>query len=177
MDVTFLKQFRAEVDAFMAGSFQSPVGEEQQEEFPGLHYYEPNEELALEVEIERLPESEPLLAMQTSTGAAVEFRRWGRFTFTVEGQEATLTIYTDPDGTDYFLPFRDATNGEETYEAGRYLDTHRPGLRPLDNGRFQIDLNFAYNPFCAYNPNYSCPLPPVENWLKVPIRAGEKRFK
>jgi hypothetical protein len=57
------------------------------------------------------------------------------------------------------------------------MDNHRPGMQKIGSNRFEIDLNYAYNPYCAYNPNYSCPLPPRENWLKVPIRAGEKDFK
>ncbi len=86
-------------------------------------------------------------------------------------------IYSDPQGGGFFLPFKDATSGRETYGAGRYLDSHRPGLQQLEGGRFEIDFNYAYNPYCAYNENYRCPLPPAENWLKVPIHAGEKNFK
>jgi len=71
---------------------------------------------------------------------------------------------------DLFIIFKDATSGKETYGAGRYLDLDRHG------DEIVIDFNYAYNPYCAYNPDWSCPLPPAENWLKVPIRAGEKNF-
>ncbi|MCI0396478.1 MAG: DUF1684 domain-containing protein, partial [Chloroflexi bacterium] len=74
-------------------------------------------------------------------------------------------------------PFRDTTNGQETYGAGRYLDSHRPGLNQLGPDRFEVDFNYSYNPYCAYSEYYSCPLPPRENWLKVPIRAGEKNYE
>jgi uncharacterized protein (DUF1684 family) len=114
--------------------------------------------------------------MATNTGDRRLYRRWGRFNFQVDGEGAALTIYSDPPGHDFFMPFRDATSGKETYGAGRYMDNHRPGLQPVGDTAVEIDFNFAYNPYCAYNENFSCPLPPAENWLKVPIRAGEKKF-
>ena len=78
-----------------------------------------------------------------------------------------LVLYTTGhDG--YFLPFRDSTSGKTTYGAGRYID-----LEPNPDGSVTIDFNMAYNPYCAYNDSYSCPLPPVENWLQIPIEAGE----
>jgi uncharacterized protein (DUF1684 family) len=88
----------------------------------------------------------------------------------VDGQEAALTIYRDDEG-EYFLPFADALAGHETYGAGRYLE-------PLDleDGKVRVDFNYAYNPYCAYNEGWSCPLTPRENRLKVPIRAGEKVY-
>jgi len=89
--------------------------------------------------------------------------------FRVDGQEAELTIYASHHGL--FLPFVDALAGTETYGAGRYLD---PEVLP--NGKFLIDFNLAYNPYCAYNDRWSCPLTPFENRLKAPIRAGEKVF-
>jgi uncharacterized protein (DUF1684 family) len=87
----------------------------------------------------------------------------------VDGQEAELTIYETEQG--YFLPFVDSLAGTETYPAGRYLDPE-----PLTGNRFLVDFNLAYNPYCAYNEAWSCPLTPFENRLKVPIRAGEKLF-
>lgn len=172
-----LRRFRAEIDDFLAHHPQSPLDAAQREQFRGLAYYAENRELRLTVEVERLPETEPLLPMQTNTGDVRPYRRWGRFTFKVGGHTATLTIYSDPyGGEDFFLPFKDTSNGKETYGAGRYLDNHRPGLAQLDETHFEIDFNYAYNPYCAYSPRYSCPLPPRENWLAVPIEAGEKAF-
>ena len=85
---------------------------------------------------------------------------------------AQLAIYKGKEQEDLFLPFRDATSGNETYGAGRYLEPEE-----LSTGEIVVDFNLAYNPFCAYSENYSCPLPPFENHLKVPIRAGEKALK
>jgi hypothetical protein len=95
--------------------------------------------------------------------------RHARFKFQVEGQEAELTIYQNENG--YFLPFVDALAGKETYPAGRYLEPES-----LPGNRFIVDFNLAYNPLCAYNEMWSCPITPAENRLKVPVRGGEKLF-
>ena len=172
-----LQELRQQIDEFLGHHPQSPLTWEQRADFTGLDYYGENEALALTVDVAPFPASEPLIEMDTSTGERRLYRRWGRITFDVAGEEAALTIYSDPQGEDFFLPFRDGTSGKETYGAGRYLDNHRPGLRPLSATQVEIDFNYAYNPYCAYNERYSCPLPPVENWLKAPIRAGEKKFE
>jgi uncharacterized protein (DUF1684 family) len=170
-----LTRFRQQINEFMAHHPQSPLDHEQKATFSGLNYYEEDDAYILEGEVERFPADEPVIEMETSTGDIRPYRRWGRFNISVDGQEAALTIYSDGHGL--FLPFKDATNGAETYGAGRYLDTHRPGLEQISADNIRIDFNYAYNPFCTYSAAYSCPLPPVENWLKVPIQAGEKDFK
>lgn len=108
--------------------------------------------------------------MQTTTGEVQTYERFCRFKFQVEGQEVWLTIYHNENG--YFLPFADALAGKETYGAGRYLEP-----KELPEGRFAVDFNLAYNPYCAYNDRWSCPITPPENRLKVAIRAGEKIFE
>jgi len=172
-----LADFRQQVDDFMQHNPQSPLDSQQREEFSGIDYYDENEALILDVSVERFANDEPIIEMSTNTGEIRPYRRWGKFTFEVDGQEATLVIYSDAHGHEFFIPFKDKTNGKETYGAGRYLDNHRPGVEHLAGKRFEIDFNFAYNPYCAYSPAFSCPLPPAENWLAVPIRAGEKSFK
>jgi len=107
--------------------------------------------------------------MQTTTGDVQMYFRHGRFRFTVGGEEAELTIYRGEHG--YFLPFVDSLNGGETYPAGRYLEPEE-----LPGNRFLVDFNIAYNPYCAYNDAWSCPITPAENRLSIPIRAGEKIF-
>jgi uncharacterized protein (DUF1684 family) len=125
-------------------------------------------QLRFEAPVEVFAEKTPV-TMQTSTGDEQHYVRYGRFKFQVDGQEAELTIYAGNHG--FFLPFVDSLANRETYGAGRYLEP-----QPLIEDRFLIDFNYAYNPYCAYNPNWSCPLTPFENRLKVPIRAGEKLF-
>lgn len=171
-----LTQFRKEIDQFMQFHPQSPLDDAQRETFNGLTYYDFNEALVMVLPVERYAASEPMVEMETSTGDKRPYRRWGRITFSVDEEPASLTLYSDIYGQEFFLPFRDATSGTETYGAGRYLDNHRPGVWDLGNGRVKIDFNYSYNPYCAYSPYYSCPLPPRENWLRVPIRAGEKEF-
>lgn len=144
----------------------SPIPWEEREAFGGLVYYPPNLELRLTLVLEREP-SEPI-QFQTSTGDVRHYKRLGTVAFDVEGEATTVAIYEGEPG-EFFLPFRDATSGTETYGAGRYLEPIE-----IERGTFLVDFNLAYNPYCAYSEEYSCPLPPIENWLKVPIRAGEK---
>lgn len=166
--MTDLDHFRAEKDEFFGSHPQSPLTREQRKEFKGLSYFPENDILRLEVKVDEFPVKEGF-EMQTSTGSVQHYERFGRFKFLVDGEEAELTIYQNEHG--YFLPFVDALAGKETYPAGRYLEPE-----PLPGGRFLIDFNLAYNPYCAYNEMWSCPITPAENRLKVAVRAGEKIF-
>ena len=163
-----LDSFRAEKDEFFRNDPQSPLTVQQKREFRGLNYFPENPDLRLEVQVEELPARERI-EMQTSTGDVQVYFRHSRLHFSVDGQDAELTIYEADHG--FFLPFVDSLAGKETYPAGRYLEPE-----PLRDGRFLVDFNLAYNPYCAYNEHWSCPLTPFENRLKVPIRAGEKIF-
>lgn len=107
--------------------------------------------------------------IQTSTGGQRRYVRAGKIVFSAGGQSATLFVYKDDHG--YFLPFRDGTSGRESYAAGRYLEPE-----PSADGKLDVDFNLAYNPYCAYNNHFSCPLPPAENWIKVRIEAGERDY-
>ena len=159
---------RAEKDEFFKSDRYSPLTPEQKQAFTGLSYFPENPALALEVEVEPITPPDTI-EMQTSTGDAQTYRRHGRFKFEVDGQPAELTIYHGEHG--YFLPFVDSQANQETYGAGRYLEPE-----PLGGNRFRVNFNLAYNPYCAYNDLFSCPLTPAENRLKVPVRAGEKLF-
>jgi uncharacterized protein (DUF1684 family) len=166
--MTELESMRAEKDEFFGNDPQSPLTREQRKDFHGLQYFDENEALRLEVKLEEYPVKEEF-AMQTSTGSVQMYSRFGKFSFTVDGQQVELTIYQSENG--FFLPFIDSLAGKETYPAGRYLEPE-----PLPGGRFFVDFNLAYNPYCAYNEMWSCPITPSENRLKVAIRAGEKLF-
>jgi len=163
-----LTEFRAEKDEFFGRHPQSPLTPEQKRGFVGLQYFPENDALRLEVQAEPLFDQQPM-QMQTSTGGVQMYARHARFKFQVDGQESELTIYQSENG--YFLPFVDSLAGKETYPAGRYLEPES-----LPGNRFLVDFNLAYNPNCAYNEMWSCPITPAENRLKVPIRAGEKLF-
>lgn len=165
-----LERFRREKDEFFAHHPQSPLDPVQRAAFTGLRYFPENPDLVFDLGLDSdVDHSE--LPMSTSTGGSQVYRRAGVVRFPVEGQEATLMLYESEGHAGLFVPFRDTTSGKESYGAGRYVD-----LPPADRGGVELDLNYAYNPYCAYNDQWSCPLPPVENWLSVPIRAGEMSF-
>lgn len=161
-----LQEFRRDKDNFFKRHPQSPLTPDQKRTFTGLPYFPENPALDLEVEVTVFPTQETI-RVPTSTGQTQTYQRYGQFSFVVDGQTATLTIYAGEHG--YFLPFVDALAGTETYPAGRYLEPER-----LAGNHFAVDFNLAYNPYCAYNDRWSCPLTPAENRLAVPIRAGEK---
>jgi uncharacterized protein (DUF1684 family) len=164
-----LTDFRRQKDVFFGQDHHSPLSPEQKEIFEGLNYYPENPTLRFEVEIEPNPDQEPVL-IQTNTGEIQEYLIYGSFQFEVENQTAELIVHQALDGHLTVL-FADATSGKETYGAGRYLE-----LEPLGENQYLVDFNLAYNPWCAYSPYYSCPMPPKENRLSVPIRAGEKNY-
>lgn len=166
--MSIYSDFRKAKDDSFAHDPHSPLTPQQRNSFTGLSYFPDHPELNLVVEVERFPEGDEI-TMQTSTGDLQVYRRFGRFKFNVEGELAELTIFANQHG--YFLPFVDSQANKETYGAGRYLEPEE-----LADGRFAIDFNLAYNPYCAYNDRWSCPLTPFENRLKVAIPAGEKNF-
>ena len=162
-----LTDFRAQKDIFMRQP-DSPLTPDDRASFSGLHYFEENSGLVLNLSLE-IDVPHDKIPMETSTGGQRLYTRAGKIRLTVDGAEAVANVYEDEHG--YFLPFRDSTSTHESYAAGRYLE---PEKNP--DGTLHVDFNYAYNPYCAYSPHFSCPLPPIENWLKVPIRAGEKKF-
>ena len=157
---------RSEKDEFFKHSHHSPLPHERRGDFSSLDYFEPDEGLVFTVTPEPGDGSE--LRVDTSDGQQRVYKRAAVARLQVGEEEVSLALY-DSGHLGYFLPFRDKTSGGTTYGAGRYLD-----IEPNPDGTVTIDFNLAYNPFCAYNEAYSCPLPPVENWLQVPIEAGEK---
>ena len=166
--MTELDEFRTAKDEFFATHPQSPLTREQKAGFKGLAYFPENPALRLELRLDEYPVKDEI-SVQTSTGDVQSYTRQGRFHFTVEGRAAELTLYLGENGP--FLPFVDSLANKETYPAGRYLEPEA-----LGEGRYLVDFNLAYNPYCAYNERWSCPLTPFENRLKVPIRAGEKLY-
>jgi uncharacterized protein (DUF1684 family) len=166
---TELEEFRAEKNDFFAHDHLAPLTHEQQHDFKGLAYFADNPLLVIKAKVDRAVQPGEV-RMATSTGSEQVYQRFGIVRFEVDGKAADVTLYASAGSHELFLPFRDATSGKESYGAGRYLELHAHGDEVV------IDFNYAYNPNCAYNPDWSCPLPPAENWLKVPIRAGEKAF-
>jgi uncharacterized protein (DUF1684 family) len=156
---------RRQKDQFFKTDPQSPLTPEQQAQFTGLRYYPYNPALVLRVTAQPFADGK-FVPIQTTTGDLRSYKRFGEFTFDVDGQPARLTLYEADYG--FFLPFVDAGAGTETYPAGRYLEPEY-----LGDNTFLIDFNDAYSPYCAYGPGWSCPITPAENRLSVAIRAGE----
>lgn len=163
-----LVEFRTAKDDFIRTDPQSPLPEGARTTFTGLNYYPLDDALRFELPLDTNVPHEHI-TMDVTTGGSREFHRAGKIHFNIAGQPAELSIY-ESDGT-LFLPLRDATSKAETYRAGRYLE---PEL--IDDGTVLVDFNYLYNPFCAYDDRWSCPVPPTENWLQVPLAAGEKRY-
>lgn len=136
-----------------------------------LEYYSPDSGYRVKAEFKRIVEGESF-QMQTSTDRLPVYTPYGKLKFVLLGDSLELTLYQSQDYPDYlFCPFKDLTNGTETYGAGRYLD-----FNMKDTAGTIIDFNYCYNPLCAYNYNYSCPIPPVENHLSIRIEAGVKKW-
>jgi uncharacterized protein len=165
---TRLEGFRQRKDEFFKAHEQSPLLPEQRETFNGLSYFPANDDLALVLELDKSGEGiGEEITVGTMSGDPKQYVRVGRIHFESEGQPVTLSVFQDKTGK-FFLPFRDSTAGVETYSVGRYLD---PKARP--DGRLQVDFNMSYNPYCAYNTGWTCAIPPFENRITAPIRAGE----
>jgi uncharacterized protein len=162
---------RAEKDRFMREASDSPVPPEKRGSFPALAYFGTDPDYRVPASLE-VRQSDSILEMPTSSGVKRQMRRIGTLKFTLKGQPLTLTAFVDATENDMrrlFVPFGDLTNGNETYQGGRYLDLDRTAT-----GIYDLDFNRAYHPFCLYNPAYECPIPPRENRLTVPVRAGER---
>lgn len=165
---TRLDRFRERKDALFA-SDESPLDPEQRTRFTRLAYFPENAALDLTLPLDTATAGTEVV-LDTTDGDRRPFKRAGTVEFAVDGQPVRLTVLRGGRGH-LFLPFRDATAGTETYEVGRYLD-----LQARPDGRISIDFNYAYNPYCAYGEGWSCPIPPEENRIDVPIAAGEKSF-
>jgi hypothetical protein len=144
-----------------------------------VRFYPPDSNWRISARLVR-DSSNKVFRMATSTTRRPNYALYGRLFFEVDGAEHVLEVYQsvdllkNPDYADYlFCPFKDGTNEDSTYGGGRYLDLRLTDVSP--SGRVELDFNKCYNPYCAYNYKYSCPIPPKANWLPIRIEAGVKR--
>lgn len=166
-----LTKFRVDKDGFFKESDESPL--EKKDNFLKLNYYPPDPTYRIRASLELIEDTTQLKIRMTG-GEEETFVKYAYASFKLKDkQHKLLLLKQNSDGSDerLFLPFSDKTNGFETYGGGRYLDVDFP-----EDEQVILDFNFAYNPFCAYNSNYTCPIPPRENYLDIEIPAGEKDF-
>jgi uncharacterized protein (DUF1684 family) len=167
---------RKETDAAFASDPDSPIPRAERATFRGLSHYPLDPSWRYAGYIERYKTAERI-SIVTTAGKPRPCERWGHVTFARDGQVLTLQVYRLLDlperkgGEGLFLPFKDATTGKETYDAGRYVDLVGP-----EGGPFVLDFNRAYNPSCAYGDpdRFQCPATPAENRLPIAITAGER---
>ena len=171
-------KYQINLDREFMEATQTPLIEKDRVDFDGLDYFPLNPDLIVKAALVRTPQTLPFM-MPTTTERMTEERIYGQLLFSLNGTDYRLPVYQSSElmnteqYSDYlFLPFTDLTNGQETYIGGRYLD-----LRIPQGDEIIIDFNRAYNPYCAYNKKYSCPIVPPANHLPIPIAAGVKAFK
>jgi uncharacterized protein (DUF1684 family) len=169
---------RAKQEAEFRDPEESPLSKEDFKTFKGLKYFPVD--LKYHVKARFVKNEKPeMFKMKTSTTRLPNYRKYATVYFTLDGQQYSLEVYQSPDlmkqqeYVDYlFVPFTDKTNGNETYDVGRYLE-----LRIPESDEVTLDFNLCYNPYCSYDHRFSCPIPPAANDLPIEIRAGELKYK
>jgi hypothetical protein len=172
-----IQKHRDELHQEFLDTAETPLTDEGLKIFDGLDYFKIDSLYRVSASLVRTPD-EKIFEMQTSTDRLPEYLKYGLAEFTLNGKKLKLNVYqnvklaNNEEYKDYlFIPFRDFTSGETTYGGGRYIETEIP------NGDILIiDFNKTFNPYCAYNHKYSCPIPPLENTLEIAIKAGEKSY-
>lgn len=171
------REFQEELNRDYADSTKSPLTEADLKVFKELDFFPINEKFIVKAQFKRTKKAK-VFKMKTSTSRTPEYKKYGELHFTIDDKEYQLNVYQSIDLSkkeeykEYlFLPFSDLTNGKESYIGGRYID-----MKIQDAKVWEIDFNKAYNPYCAYNHKYSCPIVPLENDLDVAILAGVKKF-
>jgi len=169
-------EWRRERDEFFKTQERSPLTTKQKRIFKGLKYYPFDPQYIFSGQIERysfyINDPKYYAIILTNRGTSKRYIRYGKFHFKLDNKEYAIEIYKSILSDFLFIPFKDKTNGTGTYEGGRYIDAEI-----LVGYKMVLDFNMAYHPPCAYNNQLTCALPPRENMLDIPIRAGEKRSK
>jgi uncharacterized protein (DUF1684 family) len=176
--LTEIKQHRDKINKEFADTTHSPLTEEGLAHFDGLDFFPADPEWVIEAHFVLNPDPEPF-EMETTTDRRPIYVKYGEAHFTLDGNDHVLEIYQSEKAKQMeefkeylFLPFKDMTNGEESYGGGRFIDLKIP-----DGETIVIDFNKSYNPYCAYNHKYSCPIPPEVNHLNIPVPAGVKAYE
>ncbi len=169
-------EWRKERDLFFKTHQRSPLTPKEKRKFKGLKYYPFDPHYVFSGQIDRyvfhINNPKYYATFLTNKGTNKRYIRYGKFRFKLDGKDCTLEIYKSILSDYLFIPFKDQTNGKESYEGGRYIDAEI-----LNGYKMVLDFNMAYHPSCAYNDKFVCALPPRENVLDIEIPVGEKNFK
>ena len=174
-------EYQQKLNAVFKDASKSPLKNKDLKSFKGLDFFPLDSSYIIIASIKKTPDT-PFLGMATNTEEKSYYRKFGILTFTLKEKEMQLTLYEsleeseNPVFKDYlFLPFTDETSGSDSYGGGRYMDVFKSKINT--NGTLELNFNNTYNPYCAYNDDYSCPLTPRDNHLSMEILAGVKDFK
>ena len=171
-------EYQRKMNADFKDAAKSPLTDRDRKVFRSLDFFKHDSTYSVTADFKRTP-NEVSFKMKTTTDRLVDYVKYGEATFKIKDKALKLNVYQDLDmakevGQEeaLFLPFMDNTNGAESYKGGRYIEVKLP-----ENNQIIIDFNKAYNPYCAYNKRYSCPIVPNENILYVRIEAGIKKYQ
>ncbi|UOK41985.1 MULTISPECIES: DUF1684 domain-containing protein [Flavobacterium] len=171
------KAYQLQLNKEYADEKESPLKKSDLEHFKSLDFYPVDMSFCVEAKLVKTPNEKPF-AMKTTGSRTPLYVKYGELHFVLKGKECKLNVYQSIDLSKQekfknylFLPFTDLTSGVESYGGGRYID-----LEASDSSAITLDFNKAYNPYCAYNEGYSCPIPPKENDILVEVRAGVMKF-
>ena len=159
---------------FLKYNEESPLTDEQKKTLDSLDYFPIDPQYQVRARLVPV-DQRVMIQIPMTDGTLERYIKQSYAEFELQGQTHRLLLLQaadEPDRRNYFLAFADDTSGEETYGGGRFLDVRRDGRNSIT-----IDFNLVYNPYCTYNPDYACPIPPKENLLKIPILAGEKNYE
>jgi uncharacterized protein (DUF1684 family) len=169
--------YQRQMNADFKDAAKSPLTDRDRKVFRSLDFFKFDSIYIVYADFKRTPNETPF-KMKTTTDREVDYIKYGEATFTIKDKLLKLNVYQDLEmaidvGQEeaLFLPFMDNTNGVESYKGGRYIEVKLP-----KDDKIFIDFNKAYNPYCAYNKKYSCPIVPSENILYVRIEAGVKKY-
>ena len=173
--------YQQKLNSVFKDASKSPLKSKDLKSFEGLDFFPVDSSYIITASIKKTPNT-PFIGMPTSTDEKSYYRKFGILTFILKEKEMQLTLYQsleesgNPIFEDYlFLPFTDETSGGDSYGGGRYMDVFKSNINT--DGTLELNFNNTYNPYCAYNEDYSCPLTPRDNHLNIAILAGVKDFK
>lgn len=172
--------YQKELNMFFKDASRSPLKKKDLRNFTGLDFFKIDSSFIVTASLKRI-ENAPIFEIATTTDRKALYKEYGILSFYLNGKEFSLTVYQSQEDLEsstqknkLFLPFTDDTSGNESYGGGRYMDIFITDISKENN--ITLNFNNTYNPYCAYNSLYSCPLTPRKNHLDIEIKAGVKVF-